>query len=784
MELFFTCPSCNVQMQIEAQYANRDAKCPECEADISIPPLTLGPGIVLGGFLLERKLGSGSMGDVYLAEQISMRRKVALKILPATMTRDPQAVERFLHEVKTLGRFEHPNIVQAFDAGEDDGTYYLAMSYVNGEDLDRIVKRDGPFPEKKAIKIIRKVAIALKFAWEEHQLLHRDIKPENVMIDHLGEIRLMDMGISKSVHEDSNLTMPGIVFGTPHYMSPEQAWSEDAIDFRADLYSLGASLYRMIVGDPPYTGPSQTVFAKLAKPDPFPLPRVVNEEISEPCDHLIDVMMAPKPEQRYQNWDACIADIDRVIAGRSPELPRPPREGGSEAQDRNAGSSASETQTGTGMKLRPVGGDKSVIQPKDRKSRPKLTLSRTEQMKAPPIPAKAGSQSDDQEADSSSESSDTGTGLQLKSAVKRKQQEKPAPPPPPTDAPAIGEEDALPSEVSGKSGKRFSLKGASLVKLGILAAVALLLLLIAGVVMHLLFNPDKLGDMLARFSSGTPDSRPPTSSQPAERPETQQPDRQPAAQGTSQTPASQPTQPPAAAEPTLEELAKRVASTVSQRTANLKVDEAAIARQLGLEYPVQPPRLTPAEIEELAARQAKALADKNFPLEQKRAEVRQEALHLFGAFEVGQEVYLVLRRGSGPNTTVRGTIRELAPTRLKVGDRTISVRDLDVSDKERMDKDVANQNVQNFIDRNMADLEEGHARYLKKALEALIESGHEKSGYTKKNGEWISQLELFNQRVEQQRRRQVRQIRQQVEQSIYGEYGYERVGNKWQKTRG
>jgi serine/threonine protein kinase len=122
MELIFTCPNCGVQMQIEGQYAGRDAECPECSKPITIPPLQIGPNAVVGGFRLERKLGSGSMGDVYLAEQIAMKRKVALKILPASMTRDPQAVQRFLHEVQILARFEHPNIVTAFDAGADEGT--------------------------------------------------------------------------------------------------------------------------------------------------------------------------------------------------------------------------------------------------------------------------------------------------------------------------------------------------------------------------------------------------------------------------------------------------------------------------------------------------------------------------------------------------------------------------------------------------------------------------------------------------------------------------------------
>ncbi len=759
MELVFTCPSCGVQMQIEAAYAGQHAQCPQCEADISIPPLNIGPNVILGGFRLEKKLGSGSMGDVYLAEQITMKRKVAVKILPASMTRDPQAVERFLHEVQTLARFEHPNIVSAFNAGEDDGTYYLAMAYVNGEDLDSIVKRQGVMAERRALEIIRKVSIALQFAWQEHQLLHRDIKPENVMIDTHGEIRLMDMGISKSAHEDSNLTMPGVVFGTPHYMSPEQAWSDGPIDFRADLYSLGASFYRLVTGEPPYTGSSQTVFAKLAKPDPFPMPRELRPDLSEACDHLIHVMMAPKPEQRYDSWDACIADIDRVLAGELPSMPRPPMEGAAAQAaksviDRVPGSSQNEQTsglTGTGMQ---------IIQPKGDKGRqkPKLSLSRTEQIKAPPLDG--GGEPEEEPANGASKLSLRGN----KPAKKEMQ----IPPKPEAEKPrgaTLAEWKRRLPVIAMRTGKIT----------GMVAAVVLFLggcwlgyLLINGEPMPWTEREEAAPEPIQQVST-PPVAKPPPPPTTVVRSKVPQ---------TTETPPL----PADKTEPTREEIEEMIREEYEKRAAAVKVDEQKIAQRLKLRYPVPPPTMSSKELVELVAKQAVQEADKRFPLKEKEREFKQEAEERYGAFKPGQQVNLPLRGGVGIHAQASGTLRDIGVTSIRVGDREISVQDLAEVDRERLDPATAAKNVQNYVDFKMRQLRRDHEDFVARFKQKFIPEAHARDGYLLHGSRYIAASELLKQEVEKARAAQLEKLRAQLEAQYYTKYNYTNLNGLWVKA--
>ena len=176
---------------------------------------------------------------------------------------DTEVVQRFSHEAQTLARLNHPNIVPAFDAGHTDECYYMAMGYIDGETLEDKLKRSGSMDELELLKISLKVIDALEYAWNEFKLLHRDIKPANIMIDQMGEVRIMDMGIAKNTMEDGGLTQAGMVVGTPFFMSPEQAQASTGIDFRSDVYALAATMYHMITGVLPFQGPN--VMAILAK---------------------------------------------------------------------------------------------------------------------------------------------------------------------------------------------------------------------------------------------------------------------------------------------------------------------------------------------------------------------------------------------------------------------------------------------------------------------------------------------------------------------------------------
>jgi len=317
-DLSFTCTNCNVNIECDAGMAGSAVQCPSCGASLMVPRQGLHEGLDIGGFLLERKLGAGAMGEVWLAHQTRMDRKVALKILSPNLTRDPEFVDQFMREVRNSGRLQHNNIVTAFDAGVAGDIYYLAMSYVDGESLEDRIHRAGKIPEKEALKIICAVANGLNYAWKNYQMIHRDIKPSNIMLDKNGEPKLMDMGVSKSLSEDASMTMAGTIMGTPHYISPEQVSAEDEIDFRSDLYSLGVTLFHMLDGKVPFD--AKHVIAVMTKhlTDAPPLLHSLNPSVSKPCEVLVQIMMAKKREARQLSWDDLIKDINLVLDGEMP----------------------------------------------------------------------------------------------------------------------------------------------------------------------------------------------------------------------------------------------------------------------------------------------------------------------------------------------------------------------------------------------------------------------------------------------------------------------------------
>ncbi|MCX7817913.1 MAG: protein kinase [Kiritimatiellae bacterium] len=317
MQISFRCSACQCKMAIDASAAGQQVQCPQCGTDVVVPQARLGPGVTIGGFRIERLLGTGGMGEVYLARQLSMDRPVALKIL-AAHARSPEDKERFVQEVKTLARLEHPNIVTAHEAGEDGGYLYLAMSYVNGEALDRRLATQGRIPEREALRIVRKIARALEYAWTEHRLLHRDIKPGNILMDAHGEPKLADLGLAQSVQAAEGRTDRPRVAGTPNYMSPEQAEGRDDLDCRSDIYALGATLYHMLTGQLPYAAdtPEETLRRKFE--EPLPDPRSFQPQISPATVALLSGMLAHDRAERYSTWKELITDLDRVLAGKPP----------------------------------------------------------------------------------------------------------------------------------------------------------------------------------------------------------------------------------------------------------------------------------------------------------------------------------------------------------------------------------------------------------------------------------------------------------------------------------
>jgi serine/threonine-protein kinase len=308
----YTCPHCEKKFTADG---NGDAVivCPHCNGMVSLPDENLDPGTCLGGFEIVRLLGKGGMGHVYLARQASMNRFVALKVLSRDLTRDRQSVAQFFREMQLTGKLNHPNIVAAIDAGEADDLYFMAMNYVDGEDLEEEMRRFGPLREDEGLRVAARMVDALRYAWEHYGLLHKDIKPGNIMRARGGEVYLMDMGIAQLVNEKAR--RDDQVVGSPFYMSPEQGRAE-SLDWRSDCYSLGASLYHLMVGVPPYDHDDVMRIIAMHSTEPFPDPATRRPDIRlhPPTVALLRRMMAKTAEERFPSWQATLAAITEAQA--------------------------------------------------------------------------------------------------------------------------------------------------------------------------------------------------------------------------------------------------------------------------------------------------------------------------------------------------------------------------------------------------------------------------------------------------------------------------------------
>ena len=298
----YNCPHCQRDFKIERNDSH-EVVCPHCDGMVSVLERDLEPGERIGGFEIVRLIGRGGMGNVYMAIQLSMNRPVALKVLLKSMTRDKDALRQFLNEARVSGQMNHRNIISAIDAGEIDDNYFLVTAFVDGEDLERRLERDGRIPEKEALDIALKIGDALNYAWSNYKLLHKDIKPGNIMTDSRGEVYLMDMGIAQFAG-DTALEGSEHVLGSPLYMSPEQTMAMK-LDWSSDLYSLGATLYHMIVGLPPYDDADVTKIMEKHSKEPFPDPvnRTPKVKISKRVVSLLRKMMGKKPEDRFDSWE-------------------------------------------------------------------------------------------------------------------------------------------------------------------------------------------------------------------------------------------------------------------------------------------------------------------------------------------------------------------------------------------------------------------------------------------------------------------------------------------------
>jgi beta-lactam-binding protein with PASTA domain/predicted Ser/Thr protein kinase len=265
-----------------------------------------------GRYLIVRKLGSGGMANVYLASDQELGRRVAIKILDERHARDAQFIERFRREAQHAAGLSHPNIVSVYDRGEAEGTYYIAMEYVEGRTLKELLVARGPSPLGIAIDYTRQILSALRFA-HRNGIVHRDIKPHNVIVDGEGRVKVMDFGIARA-GTASQMTEAGSIIGTAQYLSPEQARGAP-VDQTSDLYSTGIVLYELLTGTVPFTGETPVEIAMKHLSQVPPPPSSHRPEVPRDLDYVVLRALAKDPADRYHSAEDMDSDLERIGRG-------------------------------------------------------------------------------------------------------------------------------------------------------------------------------------------------------------------------------------------------------------------------------------------------------------------------------------------------------------------------------------------------------------------------------------------------------------------------------------
>jgi serine/threonine-protein kinase len=274
------------------------------------------------GYQMLDRLGKGSMGVVYKAKQLSVDRIVAVKILLDSLAQNREFIKRFEREAKIAAKLSHNNVVNAIDAGEVGGHYFFVMEYVEGLTIKDYVDKNKVFEEKEAIRIVMAVAEALKHA-NHRGLIHRDIKPENVILTKDGGVKLADLGLARLTDDEKwGLAEAGMAIGTPYYISPEQVRGQTDIDIRADLYSLGATLYHMVTGNVPYGGdnPAEVMRKHVDPAVQLVPPDHLNTKLSSGLGMVVETLLAKNREHRYSTPDDLILDLKCLNQGESPMI--------------------------------------------------------------------------------------------------------------------------------------------------------------------------------------------------------------------------------------------------------------------------------------------------------------------------------------------------------------------------------------------------------------------------------------------------------------------------------
>ncbi len=280
-------------------------------------------GEMIGPYRIVEQVGIGGMATVYKAYHAKLDRYVAIKMLHQSLTTEPNFLARFEREAQIIARLEHPNIVSVYDFSEHDGNPYLVMRFVEGQALDRILRK-SPLVLPETVRIMSAIGDALAYA-HEHDVLHRDVKPSNIIIDERGTPYLTDFGLARMVHGGSSTMSQGTIIGTPHYISPEQALGQSELDARTDVYSVGVVLYELVVGRVPFAGDTPFSIVHDHIYTPLPMPREVNPNVSLPVESVLVKALAKDPDSRYQNITALMSDFRSAAQGEDAGQPAPAR---------------------------------------------------------------------------------------------------------------------------------------------------------------------------------------------------------------------------------------------------------------------------------------------------------------------------------------------------------------------------------------------------------------------------------------------------------------------------
>ena len=274
-------------------------------------------------------LGRGGTAMVYRARQLSTGREVAVKVLDADFVRTQEDVNRFVNEAKACGRFQHRNIVRVYDAGAKDGFYWFVMELIGGYTFAQYLKKHPRLDPEDCMVILESVTSALSYAWQRFRVVHCDLKPDNLMVDTDGTIKLMDLGISRSIIDLNNENTHHInvmpeegpedeIMGTPAYMSPDQIYDLPDLDCRADIYSLGATLYHLLTGSILFPNKTDQEVVDMHVSAHFARdPRTLVPEIPRGLAIMLNRMLAKDRTLRYPNWETLAADIKRLYAGKT-----------------------------------------------------------------------------------------------------------------------------------------------------------------------------------------------------------------------------------------------------------------------------------------------------------------------------------------------------------------------------------------------------------------------------------------------------------------------------------